>query len=145
MSPDASLYCPTPSCGRYITDYDDNGCEDNGGQHWCITHRPADFPGPEQYLNRYEFTAARISRDDTIDHDLVGVVAAETIRKALDQIEWQYGTMAGRHVVVRAISRAAWGSPPRDAPACPQCGRIMTFREADEQGACNDCTRPGSQ
>jgi len=23
---------------------------------------------------------------------------------------------------------------------CPRCGRVMSIREADEQGACNDCT-----
>lgn len=29
---------------------------------------------------------------------------------------------------------------PREAPRCPVCDRVMTFREADEQGACNDCS-----
>lgn len=23
---------------------------------------------------------------------------------------------------------------------CPGCGRVMSFREEDEQGACNDCS-----
>jgi len=27
----------------------------------------------------------------------------------------------------------------REPPECPGCGRIMSYREADEQGACNDC------
>jgi len=28
----------------------------------------------------------------------------------------------------------------KDGPAtCPYCGRVMTFREKEEQGACNDC------
>ena len=27
----------------------------------------------------------------------------------------------------------------REPPACPYCDRIMTWREKDEQGACNDC------
>jgi hypothetical protein len=24
-------------------------------------------------------------------------------------------------------------------PECPYCGRVMSLREAAEQGACNDC------
>jgi ribosomal protein L37AE/L43A len=28
---------------------------------------------------------------------------------------------------------------PIESIACPYCGRIMSNREADEQGACNDC------
>lgn len=26
-----------------------------------------------------------------------------------------------------------------DAPVCPYCQRVMTYREKDEQGCCNDC------
>lgn len=26
-----------------------------------------------------------------------------------------------------------------EPPYCPYCGRVMTWREKDEQGACNDC------
>lgn len=26
-----------------------------------------------------------------------------------------------------------------EPPECPYCGRIMSNREHDEQGACNDC------
>ena len=32
--------------------------------------------------------------------------------------------------------------PRREPPECPYCGRIMTWREKDEQGACNDCYEP---
>jgi hypothetical protein len=28
---------------------------------------------------------------------------------------------------------------PPDPPRCPYCDRVMTWRERDEQGACNDC------
>lgn len=28
----------------------------------------------------------------------------------------------------------------REAPRCPYCGLVMGNREADEQGACNDCS-----
>jgi hypothetical protein len=28
---------------------------------------------------------------------------------------------------------------PRNGGECPGCGRIMSLREAAEQGACNDC------
>lgn len=31
---------------------------------------------------------------------------------------------------------------PDDPPRCPHCGRVMSNREAAEQGACNDC-HPG--
>jgi hypothetical protein len=27
-----------------------------------------------------------------------------------------------------------------EAPRCPGCGRVMSNREAAEQGACNDCS-----
>ena len=30
-------------------------------------------------------------------------------------------------------------STVRETPRCRGCGRIMSWREADEQGACNDC------
>lgn len=29
---------------------------------------------------------------------------------------------------------------PRTPRECPYCGRVMSFREEDEQGACNDCS-----
>lgn len=28
---------------------------------------------------------------------------------------------------------------PREAPRCPSCDRVMSDREAAEQGSCNDC------
>lgn len=28
---------------------------------------------------------------------------------------------------------------PRPQPECPNCGRVMSFREHDEQGSCSDC------
>jgi ribosomal protein L37AE/L43A len=31
--------------------------------------------------------------------------------------------------------------PEREPPRCPYCGRVMSHREAAEQGACNDCYR----
>jgi hypothetical protein len=31
------------------------------------------------------------------------------------------------------------GSPRRAQPVCPHCERVMSYREADEQDACNDC------
>lgn len=48
--------CPT--CGRRITDYDDNGCEAPWGQRYCLEHLPAaapsdggdDFYGNSQWL-----------------------------------------------------------------------------------------------
>lgn len=27
----------------------------------------------------------------------------------------------------------------RENTKCPNCGRVMSFREEDEQGQCNDC------
>lgn len=30
-------------------------------------------------------------------------------------------------------------APPADYHLCPGCGRVMSAREAAEQGACNDC------
>lgn len=29
-----------------------------------------------------------------------------------------------------------------DPPVCLGCGRVMSNREAEEQGACNDCVDP---
>lgn len=29
---------------------------------------------------------------------------------------------------------------PRQPSRCPGCGLVMSFREEDEQGACNDCS-----
>lgn len=28
-----------------------------------------------------------------------------------------------------------------EQPRCPRCGLVMSFREADEQGMCNECQR----
>lgn len=30
-------------------------------------------------------------------------------------------------------------SEPKEAPRCPNCDRVMSNREHDEQGQCNDC------
>lgn len=30
----------------------------------------------------------------------------------------------------------------READVCPYCDRVMSHREAAEQGACNDCFEP---
>lgn len=35
-----------------------------------------------------------------------------------------------------------WADPGTPLPRCPGCHRVMTWRELDEQGACNDCAPP---
>lgn len=43
------------------------------------------------------------------------------------------------HAHRRAIAALAEASTHEGPPVCPYCARVMSNREAAEQGACNDC------
>lgn len=87
--------------------------------------RVADVDGHRLYVRR----AAPRARS------FFGTVDNVPIPGSWDTIEMAMSQVATAFRIMFAVAEA----DPSDQVECPGCGRIMSHRERDEQGICNDC------
>lgn len=81
--------------------------------------------------------APRPNGDDEYLRPVVTNRAAERREQAARAVEQSRGV--GRWRDFDGLTLEQWRAQNEPQPVCPYCGRVMSRREAAEQGACNDC------
>lgn len=79
------------------------------------------------------------TREDDMAGKTFGQMNADERKAAMRRVadRLQAELQAAAPEITRIMDEAETG--PRPAPLCPGCDRVMSLREASEQGACNDC------